>query len=324
MEITLNQFIKELSLKDKKTLSQKTLKMTEELGELSRKILPYDSASGTNHRFVDKESILEEIVDIHLCNVSILHSLDISEEQFNEMLKEKSGKWSELQSKEEKSEFPLPFEIHVTIDGSDIDIDQYKEDCKEIGVKPIVLDLEINNGSTIKDVMTSSDIFGDNRSAFDECESICNDLSNMGYNVIRKKIETVPWHPAVPQKDDPSGNKLPNGCYFESHIGVVVTPEEKRGLSYVVDEILSQRHIIRLNGIIKLSQNFFKKSKNGEKFVNMLTYRSYVGGSETFNKELESIKKLLKDNNYHFEKVISEYSIYDTNISHDSKWLFGN
>ena len=42
----INEFIKDLSIKDKKTLSQKTLKLVEEVGELSRVILPFDSAPG--------------------------------------------------------------------------------------------------------------------------------------------------------------------------------------------------------------------------------------------------------------------------------------
>lgn len=50
----INNYIKSLSLKDKKTLSQKCLKLTEEVGELAKAILPYDSAHGTNHRFIER------------------------------------------------------------------------------------------------------------------------------------------------------------------------------------------------------------------------------------------------------------------------------
>jgi hypothetical protein len=41
------------------------------------------------------------------------------------------------------------------------------EKIVKIEVKPIVLDLEMKEGS-IKDIMTSSKHFGDNRSAYDE------------------------------------------------------------------------------------------------------------------------------------------------------------
>jgi NTP pyrophosphatase (non-canonical NTP hydrolase) len=43
-------YIRSLSVKDKKTLSQKALKTCEEVGELAKAILPFDSAHGTNHQ----------------------------------------------------------------------------------------------------------------------------------------------------------------------------------------------------------------------------------------------------------------------------------
>ena len=91
----LDDFIKDLSIKDKKTLSQKGLKLVEEVGELARAILPYDSAPGTNHRFSDREQILEEIVDVYLSNISISHSLGFTDEEVNEMrIKSTKKKWS--------------------------------------------------------------------------------------------------------------------------------------------------------------------------------------------------------------------------------------
>lgn len=315
----INDFIKNLSIKDKKTLSQKTLKLVEEVGELSRIVLPYDSAHGTNHRFVDKESLLEEIVDVYLSNISIAHSLGFSEEEFNDMLIKKSEKWSMLQSAEEKAEFPLPFEIHVTVDTESFvytgGLEDFKSDCNEIGVKPIVLDLEMKEGS-LKDVMTSSKHFGDNRSAYEEANRIANKLTSFGYKVVRKKIETVPWHPAAPVI--PTGKEIPNGCYFESHIGVVISPEEKPYLENFVDDLNTR---IELGGTCKLSQNFFKKSKDGSKFVNMLTYRDNMTCKEDFKKDVELIKFLLNENNFEFEKVEVEYAIYDTNVNHDAKWF---
>jgi NTP pyrophosphatase (non-canonical NTP hydrolase) len=323
--MNINEYIKNLSIKDKKTLSQKGLKLVEEVGELARVILPYDSAHGTNHRFIDREAILEEVVDVYLTNISISHSLGFTDEEFDEMLIKKSQKWSQLQANEEKAEFPLPFEIHVTVDLdnsythkyiNDENLDGFKDDCRNIGVKPIVIDLEINDGSVIKDVMTSSKHFGDNRTAYEESKRIVNDLESKGYKVVRNKIESVPWHPSAPVMS--TGKEIPNGCYFESHIGVTIYPGQKGELN---DFVKSLKSLIDLSGTAKLSQNFFKKSKDGSKFVNMLTYRSNMCGSPKFKLEVEGIKHLLQEEGFDFEKVEVEYAVYDTNVTHDAKWI---
>ena len=336
--MNINDYIKDLSIKDKKTLSQKALKLVEEIGELARVILPYDSAHGTNHRFTDKDAILEELVDIYLTNISISHSLGFTDEEFNEMLVKKTEKWGSLQAKEEEATFPLPFEIHVTVEvdlpigDGDVTTDWYgsisefKEDCKDIGVKPIVIDLEINDGSILKDVMTSSKFFGDNRTAYEESERIVRELKDMGYKVVRNKIETVPWHPAAPVIS--TGKEIPNGCYFESHIGIIISPEEKEDLNELVDFLNDS--ICEFSGTAKLSRNFFKKSESG-KFVNMLTYRSNKIAYKEFESEVRSIEKIISGENdwsllsnfkkFDYEKVELEYAVYDTNVTHDSKWI---
>lgn len=357
-----NEFIKKLSLSDKKTLSQKALKTCEEVGELAKAILPFDSAHGTNHRFVDREKILEEIADVHLTNISIAYSLGFTDDEITDMIHQKSLKWSELQSKEEKAQFPLPFEIHITVDGTlpkfcdsksklyyltyqlekdhpdndgksfsytkeyydskigEVFNSNFKKVCYSIGAKPIALDLEINKGS-IRDVMTSSKHFGTNRSAYEESQRIISELDKCGFDVLRTKIETVPWHPQAPVIS--TGKEIPNGCYFESHIGVIISPEEKEDLTDFVEVTLKDKNIIELSGKAKLSQNFFKQSKDGGKFVNMLTYRSNMCGRPKFQLEVETIKQMLIDEGFNFEKVEVEYAIYDTNLSHDAVWING-
>lgn len=312
----IKDYIKDLSIKDKKTLSQKALKLTEEVGELARVVLPYDSAHGTNHRFIDREALLEEVVDVYLTNISIAHSLGFTDEEFEEMLAKKTEKWASLQAKEEKIEFPLPYEIHVTVQlvpegskGHEVQVNMFREVCKEIGVKPIVLDLENNGESVMKDVMTSSHFYGDNKTAYEECMRISNKLEYGGFIVSRKKIETVPWHPAAPVND---GDKMPENCYYEAHIGCVITPEQKIKLQQIAERVGSH-----------LSRNFFKKLENG-KFVNMITHRSYGDLYKNFEGQVNYLKDLLDDAKIEYEKVITEFSVYDTNVSHDNKWLVKN
>jgi NTP pyrophosphatase (non-canonical NTP hydrolase) len=341
----IEEYIKELSKKDKKTLSQKALKLVEEVGELARVVLPYDSAHGTNHRFIDREALLEEIADVHLTNISIAHSLGFTDEELNEMMVRKAEKWATLQAKEDKATFPLPYEIHVTVDLensythkhiNEESLNEFKEDCKNIGVKPIVIDLEMKDKSSMKDVMTSSKFFGDNRTAYEESERIAKRLKEMGYDVVRNKIETVPWHPAAPQDKDKAhplwhGEPIPNGCYFESHIGVLVTKETKPDLEDLVDFL--NESICEFSGTAKLSKNFFKKTEDG-RFVNMLTYRSNMANAKDFEAEVRAIEKIISGKNdwsmldgfrsFEYEKVEIEYAVYDTNVTHDAKWILGS
>lgn len=344
-----NEYIRSLSIKDKKTLSQKALKLSEEVGELARVILPFDSAPGTSHRFVDRESILEEVVDVYLSSMSIAYSLDFTDDEIEEMIIRKSEKWSGLQAAEEKSEFPLPFEIHVTVDfdelftsvwsdkiqtegvirypvsdrvkerkeWSDKILDKFKDVCVQIGVKPIVIDLEINDGSIIKDVMTSSKHFGDNRTAYEESIRIVSELGKRGYKVVRNKIESVPWHMKAPLIIE-SGKEITDGCYFESHMGVIIENDERKlDLNRIVENLSKY---LTFTGIMKLSKNYFKKMEDG-KYINILTYRSNKCGSVLFKNEIDSIKENLEKAFFKIEKVEIEFAVYDTNINHDSKWI---
>jgi hypothetical protein len=47
-------------------------------------------------------------VDVYLTNISILHSLGFSEDEFEEVLNRKSNKWASIQSKESEVTYPLP------------------------------------------------------------------------------------------------------------------------------------------------------------------------------------------------------------------------
>jgi NTP pyrophosphatase (non-canonical NTP hydrolase) len=307
MEKKLLDFIRHLSIEDKKTLSQKALKVSEECGELAKAVLPYDNAPGTNHRFIDKKSILEEVSDVLLTAISIAYSLNYTDEDIQDMLEEKSIKWQELQNKEKKVTYPIPYEIHITVEKPEIDL--FKEACGQAGVKPIVIDLERNSESVMIDVMTSSKFFGDNRGAFEEVKRLSKVMSGFGFKVIREKIETIPWHPAAPSIND-NNPEMPPGCYFESHISVIcVNQENKNELAILAKDCGAH-----------MSKNFFKKLEHG-KFINMVTLREYDKTYESFLRLLDNLKDVLSYYGFKFEKEIVEFNIFDTKMSHDFNWL---
>jgi len=303
MNNKLLKIIKELSINDTKTLSQKALKVSEECGELAKVILPFDNASGTLHRFSNKEKILEEVSDVILSAISIAYDLDFNDSEIIDMLYEKIIKWQKIQNKESKiNPNQIPFEIHITIK-CPINIDKYKIDCYDIGVKPIVLDLK----KDLIDVMTSSKIVGTNKEAYFECIRISEALNVLGYDVIREKIESVTYHPSAPVDVN---DKMPENCYFESHIGCLVNDDnEKTVLEYIAKK--NNAH---------LSRNVFKKNEDGS-YINMVTYRQYDGTTKSFGDKIKHLQNELDDSGFKYDKIITEFSVYDTKVSHDLNWL---
>jgi NTP pyrophosphatase (non-canonical NTP hydrolase) len=320
MNLNLIKYIKDLTKNDKKSLIEKLGKLTEEVGELAKYILPFEGAYATNHRVVNKKKLLEECADVYLVNQSILYSLGFSDQEFEDMVFKKLEKWNILQIKEDraltKSEV-MPYEIHITVNVTDgIDIEKYKQDCKDIGVKPIILELQnLLSKKVMDDVMTSSKLYGNNGEAFDEMKRISNELKSKGYNIIREKIEASYWHPKAPFAED-QDTKMPDGCYFESHLNVKIT---------YTDEVDKNRKLLKLGQIAKstnsyLSKNIFKKISDNE-FVVMLTYRDYKLMFEDFEGHIEFIKKNLIFSDFKLEKDVIEFAIFDTKNSHDDKWL---
>lgn len=314
MNKQLFDYIQELSKRDKKNLSQKVSKVFEEGGELAKVALPFESAYACRHRFVDKNNILEEVVDTMLAAISIAYDIGFEHEDIEEMLYDKAQMWQGLQVKEDDAKFPLPYEIHVTVERNqeipfEDFITKFKKACETIGVKAIVLDLENSEGEVMNDVMTSSRHCGDNRTVYEELQRISGLLRRLGYNVVREKVEAAPWHPGAPVKE---GETMPNGCYFESHIGV-----EFDGSQEAREELASAAR--RMNG--HLSKNVFKKIEDG-KYIVMITIRDYHVGRIEFEGKVKQAVSHLEDGGWKMpKKEIVEFATYDTKIGHDYLWL---
>jgi hypothetical protein len=310
MNNDLLAFVKHLSNLDPKTLTQKALKTTEEVGELAKSVLPYENASGTLHRFVTKPQILDNAADIILCAYSIAYNLGYDDSEIEAMLLKKATKWSGLLSKESKGQFPLPFELHVSV--ADVDynkVDLFKSDCGIVGVKPIIIELEKGNEMVMRDCMTSSIIIGDNNTAMDELIRIGHALKTKGYKVVRQKIETVPWHPAAPSISDSLDTVVNEFNYFESHLRIVTTADKRPTLQIIAKE--SGAH---------LSRNYFKMLSETE-FIIMMTLREYKTCAEAFQERVQSLHDKLERMGFIVDKVEIEFALYDSNMDHDKAWL---
>lgn len=316
MNPQLLSYIRELSLRDPKTLSQKALKAAVELGELSKKILAFENAAASTHRFVERRDIAVEVADVALCVLSVAYELNFSDEELESIMWAKAEKWDGLQVREAGVKYPLPYEIHVTVDQASPE--EFKAACADLEVKPIVLALQDKEGVTmLHDVMTSSVHMGNNQTAALEVERIVAGLTAKGLNVVRRKVETVPWHPAAPS--NVSGvNIMPKDCYFESHLNVVIS---------ATDAVHREQLMTSLSDITKkhnahLSRNAFKMLSDTA-FTIMVTLRSYTALREEFDQLRNALVSDITEASFPVEKVITEFSVFDSKVSHDKSWLKG-
>ena len=181
-------------------------------------------------------------------------------------------------------------EVHLTVKHQD----SFEQDCKSLNVKPIIIDM----GSSIPThSMTSSTYVNKSDSeVYASSLNLKNKLEELGYEVQRLKIETVPWHK---QGYNPKSDQ-----YFEAHFAI------KGDIS---DEDLK---ILELHK----SKNLLKKD-NG--LIQMLTYRVYKSNNTWFNMHIDYLETHLDYLGIDVIKTIREFAIYDSNSSLDDHWLKG-
>jgi len=197
----------------------------------------------------------------------------------------------------------LHYEIHVTVRTNEVQ--RFIEECGALGVKPIVLDLQLRGGSgAIQDVMTSSKLTGDDTDAWSRMKDIAWYLSAKGFEVVRQKIETVPWHPKAAVHDENSKEG-----YFEAHIQVFVKP-------FYLGDLASLAKDLDLH----MSKNPFKIHENGN-IIQMLTLRKSIK-YDNFLNHLRSKLAWLDDIRFYVTKDPEvEYALYDSNVQHDAAWI---
>lgn len=300
--------IKLLTKEDRKTLSQKVLKVGEEFGELARVALPLDNAHGTRHRLPRKSAVLEEVSDIILTALSVAYDLGFSDEEIADMMLKKTIKWSGLQF-EQTGDGKVPHEIHVTVE-TDRYAEDFAKDCKFMGVKPVILHLHTADGD-IREVMTSQVVIDTTSNAFAALENTNSLLRFLGYKVIREKIEVAPWHPAVPHHGEANTDEN----YFECHVEVTGKIDDL--------QFESDMAVFADSPEIGLSTNRGKIKPDAGTYTKMLTLRQYKTTGEAFTARVKALHEQISalPSVIDIKKPLVEYSIYDKGEQQDRIWL---
>lgn len=97
--------IKESTKKEKKTVIELGLKLSEELGELSEAILATEDVPGCGYKCeakgITKDGILEEGADVIIVALCIIFKSGFNTVDIADMLKIKTTKWENRQNKNE-------------------------------------------------------------------------------------------------------------------------------------------------------------------------------------------------------------------------------
>jgi len=186
----------------------------------------------------------------------------------------------------------MDFEIHLTVRTNDVE--QFKQDCKSIGVKPIVIETE-NNNQLDYQVMTSCKYHSNNyRQILDYA---VHELQLMGYEVIRQKVEK-----------QPEETKDPQHIYYESHLRLKIP--------YFFDYNPYKAFFVKEGW--HLSKNIFKKDDNYQ--YHMVTFRTNDMSLEDFKNKVKIMENWLTNFTLTYDKVEIEECIFDSNESIDLKY----
>ncbi len=186
----------------------------------------------------------------------------------------------------------MEFEIHITVKNN-IDITDFKRDCIDIGVKPILITL----GSQ-QQLMTSSK-HSYNGGIKEILIPLYEKLLNKGYDVLRLKVEKRPEF-----------IKDINFKYYETHLRLALPKNyDYTDLKRVCNE--KDFH---------LSKNLFKVDT--EYNYQMITNRTKTGDLNQFITLVNVMCDNLRELRIKFDKIEIEECIFDTNESLDSEWLF--
>ncbi len=199
-------------------------------------------------------------------------------------------------------DFVGPHELHVTV-APDSDPELFATACADLGVKSHVIYNEVPGGETIVDYLTGSEINCRSSKAFTELGWLAAGLESVGLEVVRKKIETIPDHPASPKTPL---DRMEVYSYFECHFTLPDLPT------------MHGFQPMGWNKIPFLLSTTQSKRERGELFATM---RHYIATADTFVKGVDDIYMHLSGILGDIKQPTVEFALYDDNPDHDKQWV---
>jgi hypothetical protein len=199
------------------------------------------------------------------------------------------------------------FEAHLTVMPiSNAEQVRFVDQCALMGLKPIMI--ELPKGDVAVQLMTSSIHRGEIHDVFTEVQGLAAGLDSAGFPVARVKIEAAPGNPGVPLTESEAAS-FPASNYCEHHLKVLLSPGDS------LDEL---RNICSAHQA-HLSRNAFKRHPEG-KSEQFITLRCYGAGLQAAQAKFEAMIDQVKAARITVLKQITEYCLFDDNISVDGNW----
>lgn len=209
------------------------------------------------------------------------------------------------------------FEVHITVaDDHNRGAEVFKEDCRKLGVKAILIELE--SGRPVHGIFQYQTGFWA-AGSFDEILRLIDEhssaLQQQGWRVVRQKCEVtpslLPGHINCPIENEDL-EKFPPQNYFEFHVKLEI-PTDKRDEQMAVIRQLVEKHRAHL------SRNAFKSFSDCEhRFV---TQRVYRKGQREAYAIIDAFVADALATSLNVVQVQREYAVYDTNVDYDAGWV---
>jgi hypothetical protein len=197
------------------------------------------------------------------------------------------------------------FEVHLTLEPCEARRPALQEFCVQRSWK--LLHIELSRGAHPSQPMVTYRTKGQQHRVLDQARRTAEKLGNAGFQVVRVKLEAIPFALGVPQSDDDPHQP---GGYFEHHVKLLMDgPDAPRKLLEIVERRGAH-----------LSRNVFKHREDRwhERFV---TLRNSGVGYQSARAELNELLEDLRQAGYVWLRAESEYCMFDSNMDLDLGWL---
>ncbi|MEV5239064.1 hypothetical protein AB0K89_08105 [Streptomyces cinnamoneus] len=203
--------------------------------------------------------------------------------------------------------FSGDFEAHITVPADDAAVAAAEQYAAACGAKftHVVLD----RGRTPSQPMVTLRSSGSLPEVREAVGGAVRELQEAGADVVRVKVEAVPWAVGVPESDEAAA-ALGGSYYFEHHLKLLLPP----GADLAPLARLVSAHTAHL------SRNARRVRDDGraERFV---TQRCRAVGRRTAGVRLDALVAALRDGGHDIISAEREFVVHDSDGSLDAGWI---